>query len=223
MARTAVTEVGAPASHTSEATRLEAFSDGVFAIVITLLVIELRVPSVDETRAAGGLLDALAHHWPSFVAYAISFLVIGIEWINHHAMFQYIRRVDRTLLLLHIPFFLVVAVIPYTTAVLAEHLRGPWARSAALLYGAVFTANAVTFNLIWWHGVRDPYLLGPDVHREGLRTISSRYRFGALFYLAATALVFVSVALSLTVHAALALLFALPERRRVVAKAGGAA
>src|SRR5690349_7248477 len=102
-------------AHTSETTRLEAFSDGVFAIAITLLILEIKVPTPAVSQAAGGLWAALVAQWPSFASYVISFVTIGIMWINHHAMFQYIRRTDRTLLLLHIVFLLLVSFVPYPT------------------------------------------------------------------------------------------------------------
>ena len=202
------------AAHTSETTRLEAFSDGVFAIAITLLILEIKVPTAARAQAAGGLVRALAAQWAAFASYVISFFTVGIMWINHHAMFQYIRRVDRNLMLLHIPFLLLVSAVPYPTSLVAAFLSTADARAAALFYGGTFTAIALTYNAIWWYGIRDPHLRGEQVHVAGLRTISARYRMGPVMYLAAMALAFVNVGASLIGYALLAAFFALPDRRR---------
>jgi uncharacterized membrane protein len=201
-------------AHTSETTRLEAFSDGVFAIAITLLILEVKVPTPAASQAVGGLWRALVLQWPSFASYVISFATIGIMWINHHAMFQYIRRTDRGLLLLHIVFLLLISFVPYPTSLVAAYVMTAEGRTAAILYGAIFTAIALAYNAIWWYGIRDRSLLGREVHLEGLRTISKRYRVGPLFYVAATLVAFVNVPASLAAFAALALFFALPDRRR---------
>src|SRR4029079_13892081 len=105
----------------SETTRLEAFSDGVFAIAITLLILEIKVPAGPETQEHG-LWRALLERWPSYVGYVISFATIGIMWVNHHALFKYISRVDRALLLATLLLLMTVSSLPYPTAVLAEHL-----------------------------------------------------------------------------------------------------
>src|SRR3954451_13659328 len=101
-------------------TRVEAFSDGVFAIVITLLVIELRPPSVG---AGESLARALWHEWPGYVAYVVSFMVIGVMWLNHHRMFDQVQRVDGALLVLNLHLLLWTALIPFPTAVVADYLR----------------------------------------------------------------------------------------------------
>jgi uncharacterized membrane protein len=136
-------------------------------------------------------------------------------WINHHAMFQYIRRSDRTLMLLHVAFLLLVAFVPYPTALMAEMLHEPAARDATLLYGGVFTALALAYNAIWWYGVGDPYLVDPHAHADGLRRISRRYRWGPALYLGATLLALASVPAALVAYVLIAGLFALPDRRRV--------
>ncbi len=109
----------------SSTTRLEAFSDGVFAIAITLLILEIKVPAAAEIAALGGLWAALAERWPSYVGYILSFFVIGIMWVNHHALFTHIRRIDRLLLLANLLMLMTASFLPYPTAVLAEHLSRP--------------------------------------------------------------------------------------------------
>jgi uncharacterized membrane protein len=197
----------------AETTRLEAFSDGVFAIAITLLILEIKVPTNEEIRTHGlGL--ALAERWPSFVGYAISFITIGIMWVNHHALFKYIRRVDRTLLLANLFLLMTISFLPYPTAVLAEHLPEVDARTAAaVFYGGTLVVTAVAFNTLWWAGRGRHRLLGADAHEGGVRTITLRYAMGPVSYGIATAVALVNVWASLGIHFGLALMYALSERR----------
>jgi uncharacterized membrane protein len=106
--------------------RLEAFSDGVFAIAITLLVLEIPVPNVGK----GELSEALVDHWPAYAAYVVSFAIIGIIWINHHAVLGYVKRADRGLLLLNLNLLLWVALIPWPTSLLAEYMQAGAATNA---------------------------------------------------------------------------------------------
>lgn len=200
-----------------ESTRFETFADGVFAIAITLLVIEIKVPTHEEVTAFGGLWPALLRRWPSYLGYLISFFTLGIMWVNHHAIFQYVRRVDRRFLLVNVLFLMGIAFVPFPTAVLAEHLPEAHERLAAVMfYGAVLVVIALLFNAVWWAGIgAGGRLLGPAAHAEGVETISRRYRLGPALYLAALALAFITPWLTLAVHAALALLWALPERTGV--------
>ena len=118
----------------SETKRVEAFSDAVFAIAITLLVLEIKVPTQDQ----GPLVAELLRQWPSYLAFLASFLYIGVMWINHHRLFTYIRKVNDMLLVLNLFLLLGVTVVPFPTAVLAEHLHGPDHQTAAVLYNATF-------------------------------------------------------------------------------------
>ena len=198
----------------SETTRLEAFSDGVFAIAITLLILEIKVPSSDEI-ASHGLAYELLDRWPSFLGFLISFLTIGIMWVNHHALFTYIRHVDRTLMLANLALLMTISFLPYPTAVLAEHLRDVTARTpAAVFYGLTLVVTAIAFNALWWAGRgRQQRLLGADAHEGGVSTITFRYGLGPASYAIATAAAFVNVWLSLAIHFGLAVMYALSERR----------
>jgi uncharacterized membrane protein len=102
--------------------RLEAFSDGVFAIAITLLVLDLAVPPREHAPDGESLASALGHQWPSYFAYLVSFLVIGIIWVNHHAVFDRVRLVDRPVMFVNLALLLVVSAIPFPTHLLAEYL-----------------------------------------------------------------------------------------------------
>ncbi len=197
--------------NTSGTGRLEAFSDGVFAIAIMLLILEIRVPIARELH--GGLWLALAQRWPNYVGYALSFLVIGVMWANHHAHFGYIRRVDRALILANLLLLMGVAFVPFPTAILAEHLADTQTRTAAtVFYGASLVFTCLSFNLLWWVGRWQARLLGPGVSPQGVHTITRRYAVALVCYPAATALALVNVWLSLTVHLILAFWNALSER-----------
>jgi uncharacterized membrane protein len=162
--------------------RVVAFSDGVFAITITLLVLEIRPPT-DEADLLHGLLEL----WPSYLAYAVTFLFIGQVWANHHVMFDHIRAADRLVLLLNTLLLMVVAFLPFATSVLADALRsGDGERTAVGFYGIAFGVTALTFNAVWQYACRHRLLseaLGP----AGARAIGRRFQL-ALAWLAAGAL-----------------------------------
>jgi uncharacterized membrane protein len=125
--------------------RAEAFSDGIFAIAATLLVLDLGVPGPGPS-----LLDGLLHEWPAYVAYATSFLTIGIIWVNHHAVLERVERFDRGLLFVNVVFLMSVAVIPFPTKVLARYLQsgGADAHVAAAAYGVAMILMGIMFSFL---------------------------------------------------------------------------
>src|SRR5260370_6874936 len=140
--------------------RIEAFSDGVFAIAITLLILEIRVPLA---LGPGGLWLALAAQWSSYAAYVLSFLVIGIMWANHHNIFRYIGRANHLFVMLNLALMFWVAVLPFPTAVLATYLRQPEHPTAAtVLYGPPLTLTPACYNLLWRYPATRPPRLRPD-------------------------------------------------------------
>jgi uncharacterized membrane protein len=189
----------------SETTRVEAFSDAVFAIAITLLILEIKVP----TQNQGPLVAGLLRQWPSYLAFLASFLYIGVMWINHHRMFTHIKKADDALLVLNLFLLLGVTVIPFPTAVLAEHLHGPDHKSAAILYNATFVVIAVMFNVLWRYAVAGR-LVDHAVSAEAARNISRQYALGPILYLVCFALAWINVHASMATNVALALFFALP-------------
>ncbi len=191
--------------------RLEAFSDGVFAIVITLLILEIRVP--DPAEKHGALGQALAEQWPQYVAYLVSFLVVGIIWLNHHATFNLLARTDHGLQVLNLLLLLPVSVLPWPTALLAEYTKEGTAgdqRIAVLVYGLTSTAMALAFNVLWRYLVRHHRLHKPGVSPDLLAVRNHRYNLGLAVYPVATAIGLLSVPLFLGLMLALALLYLLP-------------
>ena len=140
-----------------ETYRLETFADAVFAIAITLLVIEIHLPPHDEVLRIGGVGPALLQLWPSYVGYVISFIVIGIMWANHHNLMKLVDRVDHGFITLTLLLLLCVAFLPFPTAVMAEHLADPDPHERAVavaFYCGCFTVTAVFYFLMWWHAAR---------------------------------------------------------------------
>ncbi len=193
-----------------ETGRIEAFSDGVFAIAITLLVLDLRLPGDTTDFSEQALRDALGNLWPTYLAFGISFAFIGIMWINHHRLFTQIARADNSLLIYNLLLLGGVTLVPFPTALVADHLGHPGATVAALIYSGLFVGIAVFFNLLWRHASAGNRLLNRNADPESVARITRQYMFGPILYLAAFALAFVSVELSLLLSLLLALFFALP-------------
>jgi uncharacterized membrane protein len=191
--------------------RLEAFSDGVFAVAITLLVLDIRPP--DGAATSSGLWSALGHLWPHYAAYAVSFLIIGIVWVNHHAVMGLIARVDRELAFLNILLLMAVALIPFATALFAQYLtRGEPQHAAAAAYSIVITLMGAAFGALWIYASRDGRLLVPGFPREELPRITRRFVIGTPVYVATIGIALVSAPACLAVHAAVAVYYALARR-----------
>jgi len=189
--------------------RLEAFSDGVLAIVITLLILDVKVPAAAE----GHLGRELAAQWPQYAAYLSSFLIVGTIWLNHHAIVSLLTRADHGILIHNLLLLLPVSVLPWPTAVLAEYLRDGTSsdqRVAVLLYGVTSSLMAVTFNLMWHYQLRHPELRRPEVTRESLAVRNRRFNIGLLSYPLVTLIGLFSVPLFLVLVFALAVLYMLP-------------
>ncbi|HEX6679532.1 MAG TPA: TMEM175 family protein, partial [Gaiellaceae bacterium] len=173
---------------TSQTTRLEAFSDGVFAIAITLLIIEVHVPGHEHAETLGHELLRL---WPSYLGYLTSFLTIGVMWINHHYVFELIARVDRTMLLLNTLLLMMIAFVPFPTAVLAQFVETDGARAAAFLYGATLTLTALAFLAWWGYASAGRRLIDEAVPDDTVDDVTRSYLPGSLLYGGAALLAFV--------------------------------
>jgi len=191
--------------------RLEAFSDGVIAIAITLLVLDLKVPEVGAE--GGGLAAALRAQWPAYLGYVTSFATIGIMWVNHHALVRFLARVDRTLLYANLALLFGIVTLPFTTSLAAKWLRaGDSAHLAVAVYCASLTAIGLLFVALWAYLGRHPDLLvaaaPPSTPRRALR----RSVVGPLAYALATALALVSAVAAIVVCTLVAAYFVRPSR-----------
>jgi uncharacterized membrane protein len=196
----------------SETTRLEAFSDAVIAIAMTLLVIEIHVPDLIETEDGLHLWSELWHLWPSYLGYAISFIVIGIMWANHHNVFKVINRVDQPLIIVNTVFLLFVCFIPFTTALLAEYLGHEGEKTATLVYTGWFLVTAISYNLLWRYASTNNRLLDPEADPAFVTNITRRFNLGPPTYAASFLLAFIYPPASIAIFALLAILYALPNR-----------
>ena len=190
--------------------RLQALADGIFAIALTLLVLELPVPAHSQDLRHDLLLQ-----WPFYCAYAVSFVTIAIVWVNHHALLDGVRSADRALLELNLLLLLFVAVVPWPTGLLAEYLREPQRDSsaAAVTYGLVMTAMSGAFTLIWVRLARTQELLHPSA-RPTLRRALQRSAIGPAVYGASTIVALFNATIAFVLFAAAAGYFALSGRRR---------
>jgi len=194
--------------------RLEAFSDGVFAIAITLLVLDLHVPA----PGSGDLGHELLAQWPGYAAYVVSFLTIGIIWINHHAAFGRLRAVDHSILVWNLVLLLSVGILPFTTSLMATYLKeGSGEGLAAAIYGASFFVMGAVFVGANRHILHRPTMLKAPLGEAAVRRTLHYAALGQIPYLAATALAFVSPYITLALCAGCAVYYALP----VASRAGG--
>jgi uncharacterized membrane protein len=200
-----------PPSHPSavspSSARVEAFSDGVFAIAITLLVLDLVVPS-HAAAAEHGLAHALAEEWPSYLAYLVSFTIIGIIWVNHHTVFAKVQRVDRAALFANLLLLLTVSVLPFPTRLLAEYLTtGADSHVAAAVYSASMLVMGLSYALLWSTITRDARLLHANLDAAAIRATLRQFAVGNVFYLLTIGVSFLSAIVALGIHAALAVYY----------------
>jgi uncharacterized membrane protein len=181
--------------------RLETFCDGVFAIAITLLVLIFEPPK------SGSLAHGLVHQWPSYLAYAVSFLTIGIMWVNHHEVMRHIDRTDWTFLYVNVFFLMTIAFLPYPTRIVAAHIRGEGERTAALFYGFTMILIAIAFLVLWLYPSWKGRLLRADADPAAIRGITRSFLPGTPLYVAATLVALASPTASLLCYAALSLFY----------------
>ena len=164
-----------------ETARVEAFSDGVIAIAITLLVLELRVPPIEEATP-DELWQALRALWPNYLGYVISFFTIGIMWANHHTIFRLISRTNHYLILTNLLFLLCLAFIPFPTALLTHTLGHPGERVGIIVYSGTFLVTALAYNLLWRYAASHAADLMPDATPQAVQSITRRFRLGPPAY-----------------------------------------
>jgi len=197
--------------------RLEAFSDGVFAIAITLLVIEIRPPTPAEGES---LARALWEQWPHYLGYFLSFLVLGVMWLNHHRIFEPAQRVDGIVLVLNLNLLLWAVLIPFPTAVVADFLRdgGDDAKTAVALYGGVILLAAIAFTALFV-GITREAIVDQLPTPEQVRAARLRFGLGVGVYTAAFLLSWISPPLALAAHGTMAAYYLMEQSSRLNAPA----
>lgn len=199
--------------------RLEAFSDGIFAIAITLLILEIRVPQVNTTEGTTNtqsLASGLFALWPSYFAYIFSFIMIGVFWANHHYIFNIYERSDRIFKLFNLFFLMCISFLPFPTAVLARYITNAQQRQTAIiLYALALFLTVLMWLLMWLYASRDRRLLNKNLDGKFITHLTRQYTgTGVLYFLALVLSVWNSIA-GLTLCVGLTLLYLLPQKRPV--------
>ena len=188
--------------------RVAAFSDGVFAIAITLLVLTIAQPASDSPNVGRDLL----REWPGYAGYALSFVTIGIMWVNHHGLFARLVRIDRVVLFLNLLLLMGICFLPYPTGVLARYLAaGHDQTPAAVMYSASFLVCAIGFNAIWVYAVLGKRLVAADFPDDQIVPSIVRFGVGGAVYIVCTAVAFVSPALSIILIGLVAVYYVLDQ------------
>lgn len=190
-----------------ETGRIEAFSDGIFAIAITLLVLGIEVPKAAQIDAGGNLGQALLRLWPHYLAFVTSFATILAMWVNHHRILTFVRKSDHFFLYWNGLLLLLVTFMPFPTAVLAEYFLRRDAGIAGTVFAGTLVAVALAFKGLWRYASKNGRLLARQVARAKIDQITKQHRYGPLMYFGAFALSFVSVGLSVGVCFCLAMYF----------------
>jgi uncharacterized membrane protein len=184
--------------------RLEAFSDGVMAIAITLLILDVRATGAPP----GELGRVLVEQWPSYAAYALTFVVIGIMWVNHHYLFDRVAVVTRPLLFLNIFMLMSISFLPFPTSLLSEYLRdGANSHAAAVVYGINMTVISLSFSAVWFHLARHDHLMVEGASGADAQAALRSGLVGGGVYAATILLALVSAQACLVVWALLAVYF----------------
>ena len=173
-----------------ETGRLESFSDGVFAVAITLLVVTLQVPHLSGAISVSTLGRALFAQWPSYLTFMTSFATILIMWASHHGIFKLVYRADTPFLFANGLLLLLVTLVPFPTSLVAQYLITPAAALACAIYAGVFVVINVAYNMLWWVAVRQRRLLYPTVTSRQVKRVTRNQLLGLPLYLLATLLAF---------------------------------
>lgn len=188
--------------------RIEALTDGVFAIAMTLMIFNIHVPQFVHSPSAVGLGRSLAHLWPSFISYAISFFVLGIYWVGHHNQFHFIRKTDRNFLWLNLLFLFSVTLIPFSAALIGQYSDQ---RTAVTFYGANLIATGLFLFAVWKYATNGRRLVDADLSSEVVRKASQRILIAPVAFVLAIILGFVNTRASLALYAAVTIYYFLPS------------
>lgn len=187
--------------------RFEAFSDGVFAIAITLLAIDIKVPNLEQVPPSA-VINEIIHVWPYFLSYVTSFLVIGVLWLNHHTLFHFLKGIDRATLTINLFLLMCVAFIPYATKLIGEYST---LQPVVMFYGLSLALTGVVYNLLWFYIVRQYLRRHPKIHRRFIRKASFWSAAYPALYLTAALLSLVTVTGSLSLYVLIPLFYLLPS------------
>lgn len=194
--------------------RLEAFSDGVFAIAITLLILEIKVPHQPAGESHIPLAAALAAEWTSYLGYVVSFVMIGIYWVNHHYIFRFYAKTDHVFNLLNIFFLMTISFLPFPTAVLSDYLESPGdERIAVIFYAFGLLLPSFAFLLMWLYASRDYRLIDRRIEPSFVRFLAFQYAGSTLIYAAAIIVAWHNYKIGLAVCLGLTLLYLLPSKK----------
>ncbi len=189
--------------------RTEAFSDGVFAIAITLLILEVSVPE----SAFDDLWSGIAHQWPSYLAYVTSFLTIGGIWATHHGIFQRLQYANRELMVINLLLLMAVAFLPFPTKLMAEAIHNEDAtRAAVIFYGGALLVTSLLLGAMWGSVVRDRRVLKPDVSEQEINAIARATTPGIGFYVVFIGLALLAPRLAVFGYLAVAIVLVLRVR-----------
>jgi uncharacterized membrane protein len=189
--------------------RLETLTDGIFAIAMTLLVLNLQVPRIPAALASARLPHELSALWPKILSFVLSFVVVGVYWVGHHNQFHYIRRADRLFMWLNILFLLFIAVVPFSAGLLGTYVRQ---QIAVAIYGLNLVAVGAVLYLIWSYATADHRLVDPDLPPDAIKAGGRRTLLGVGLYFVAVILSTVSTWLSVAIYVGVPILYILPGR-----------
>jgi len=190
-------------------TRVEAFSDGVFAVAITLLVLNLQVPQLAATVVSRELLPRLFELWPKLLLYLLSFVIVGIYWVAHHNTFNYIKRSDRILLWLNLLLLLCIVFIPFPTALIGQY---PEQQISVVIYGGTLVITGLVLQLLWWYATSNHRLVDRDIDPQLVQRATRKNLTAPLIYLLAIGVSFLSVQVSLIFFILFPVLYIFPSR-----------
>ncbi|GAB4021111.1 DUF1211 domain-containing protein [Spirosoma sp. KCTC 42546] len=189
----------------NETLRMETFSDGVFAIDITLLTFQLKAPSLKAATSNHSLALALFHQWPDYIAYFISFITIFIIWLNHHRMYNVIQRSDVRFMFYNGLLLLLVSIIPFTTSLLADYINTPANQLSSALYMLLFAGISCSLLMMWSYATENYRLLKRPAADVRIQTVRSSLRISTSIYALAAAIAMVLPSISILM--ALAVVF----------------
>ncbi len=182
-----------------ETVRIEGFSDAVFAIAITLLVLDLHVPEENTISNGNDLLVFMKNQWPAFLAFFLSFFSIFIMWVNHHKIFKQIYRRNSAVMFANGLILFLVSAVSYPTALLARYFNGEASSAVVAIYTGIFVLINLSYNLLWFLASKNKKLLRPGITDEAIRKIHNNYLYGFPIYIIALAFSFWIPSVSLVI------------------------